>query len=279
MKKLFTVIIFALCIFMLFGCNNTDGKQTTLKAVSDTAETLPPTVTVTIPEGFTAVQIAEKLEENGVCSADDFMKEVNDTEKLRGVYKFIDEIDTESKAFYLEGYIFPDTYEFYKGEGADTALSRFLKNTDKKLKDEYYARAEDLGFTMDEIITLASIVQSESGYPDENAKVSSVLHNRIKSTLYGRLQCDVTINYINDYVSSSPYLDGDTERFRELYNTYKCDGLPAGAICNPGEDCIVAALYPDETNYYFFVTDKDWNYYYNETYEQHIVKCKELGLM
>jgi UPF0755 protein len=132
---------------------------------------------------------------------------------------------------------------------------------------------------MDEIITLASIVQSEAGYPNENKKVSSVLHNRIESPYYGRLQCDVTIKYVNDYVSVSPYLEGDTERYKELYNTYKCDGLPAGAICNPGENCIVAALYPEETNYYFFVTDKDWNYYYNETYEKHLVKCRELGLM
>lgn len=279
MKKLFTVIIFAFCIFMLAGCNNDTLIETTLSEDVSTTKAVPLTVTVTIPEGFTAVQIAEKLEEIGVCSASDFMNAVSDIEKLKGVYRFIDEIDTKHKAFYLEGYIFPDTYEFYRNESADTALSRFLKNTESKLKDEYYIRAEELGFTMDEIITLASIVQSEAGYPDENKKVSSVLHNRLKSPYYGRLQCDVTINYVNGFVSSSPYIEDDTERFKELYNTYKCDGLPAGAICNPGEECIIAALYPEETDFYFFVTDKDWNYYYNETYEEHIVKCKELGLM
>ena len=114
MKKLFTVIIFALCIFILSGCSNANKKETTLKAVSDTEATLPPTVTVTLPEGFTAVQIAEKLQENGVCSASDFMKEVNNTEKLKGVYKFIDYIDPKNKAFCLEGYIFPTPMSFTK---------------------------------------------------------------------------------------------------------------------------------------------------------------------
>ena len=279
MKKLFTVIIFVFCIFMLCGCSNSSENKTTLADLSETSATGLSTVTVTIPEGFTAVQIAERLEENEVCSAEAFMTEINDIEKLKGIYRFIDEISTESKAFYLEGYIFPDTYEFYKNEGAAAALSRFLKNTESKLTDEYYTRADELGFTMDEIITLASIVQSESGYPDENKLVSSVLHNRIKSPYYGRLQCDVTIAYINTYISDSLYLDGDTERFKELYNTYKCKGLPAGAICNPGRDCIVAALYPEETDYYFFVTDKDMNYYYNKTFDAHLAKCRELGLM
>lgn len=277
MTKKILAVFLVLCVFAFSACTVLNEKET-LSETSDTVTTESPTVTVTFPEGYTAVQTAEKLEESAVCTAQDFMAEVNDIEKLKGVYKFIDYIDSESKAFALEGYIFPDTYEFYKGESAETALSRFLKNTESKLSDEYYLRAEELGYTMDEIITLASIVQSEAGYPNENAKVSSVIHNRIESPDYGKLQCDVTINYVNDYVTNSMYLTGDTEKFKELYNTYKCTGLPSGAICNPGLDTIKAALYPDDTDYFFFVTDKDMNYYYASTYEEHLKNCKACGL-
>ena len=109
--------------------------------------------------------------------------------------------------------------------------------------------------------------------------VASVLHNRLTSASFRRLQCDVTIHYINDYITNSKYLSGNTSDFAELYNTYKCDNLPAGAICNPGLASIEAALYPAETDYYYFVTDSDWNYYYSSTYAQHKAKCRELGLM
>ena len=90
--------------------------------------------------------------------------------------------------------------------------------------------------------------------------------------------CDVTIHYINDYVSGSKYLSGDTGVFAERYNTYKCEGLPAGPITNPGLAAIEAALYPAETDYYYFVTDSDWNYYYASTYAQHKANCNKVGL-
>lgn len=272
MKKIF-LICTVLCLLAFCACSHTPGSET-LAETSIAPTTESPTVTVTIPEGYTAVQIAQKLEESGVCSAADFMTQVNSPEKFSGKYRFLQGFRAENKAFALEGYIFPDTYEFYRGESAEAALSRFLKNTDAKLTDEHYKRAGELGYTMDEIITLASVVQSESGYPNENAKVASVVHNRINSPDYGKLQCDVTINYVNNYVTDSPYLEGDTEKYKDLYNTYKCTGLPAGAICNPGIQCIEAALYPADTDYFFFVTDKDWNYYYASTYEEHLENCK-----
>ena len=108
--------------------------------------------------------------------------------------------------------------------------------------------------------------------------VASVLHNRLGSPSFPKLQCDVTIHYVNDYVTGSEYLSGDTSGFAELYNTYKCEGLPAGPITNPGLAAIEAALYPAETDYYYFVTDSEWNYYYAETYAQHKANCKNVGL-
>ena len=185
---------------------------------------------------------------------------------------------SKDRIYRLDGYLFPDTYEFYRGESEEKALSRFLDNTERKLTAQYRQRAEDLGFTLDEIITLASIVQEESFTNSSVRNVSSVLHNRLKNPSFSRLQCDVTRHYINDYVTDSKYLS-NTDGYAEKYNTYKCSGLPLGAITNPGLASIEAALYPAETNYYYFVTDSNWDYYYSSTYAQHKAKCRELGLM
>ena len=247
---------------------------------AETAPTEPLTVTITFPEGFTLVQMAERLEENNVCSASDFIALTNNYEYIQTLgYSFTDGItNPKSRAFYLEGYIFPDTYEFYKGESPERALRRFLDNTQRKLTAEYSQRAESLGYTLDEIIILASIVQKESFTHDSLKNVASVLHNRLKSVSFQRLQCDVTIHYINEYVSNSKHLIGDTSVYTELYNTYKCSGLPAGPITNPGLTAIEAALYPAETNYYYFVTDSQWNYYYASTYAQHKANCNKVGI-
>ena len=272
------IIVLGVILFTLLACSSPEKEPESTE--DDITTTVSNTVRVTFPEGYTAKQIAEKLEENGVCSAADFMSEIRSDTVFDLTYSFISGIDNpEERAYTLEGYIFPDTYDFYKGESASSVLSRFLKNAENKLTEEYSLRAEELGFTLDEIIALASIIQEEAGDPKEMPKVSSVLHNRISSPYYGKLQCDVTINYVTECITDSPYIDGDTEKFKELYNTYKCDGLPAGPICNPGIDAIKAALYPADTDYFFFVTDKEWNYYYSETYAEHQKKCREIGLV
>ena len=280
-KKLIYVIIpiIALAILSTF-IGKTDIPFVTTRP-AETAPTEPLTVTVTFPEGLTLVQIAEKLQENKVCDASEFIALTNNYEYIQTLgYSFTDLItEPENRAFYLEGYIFPDTYEFYKGETPERALRRFLDNTERKLTAEYRKRAQGLDLTLDEIITLASIIQKESFTHDSMKNVSSVLHNRLKSPSVRRLQCDVTIHYITDYVTNSPHISENTDVFAEKYNTYKCDGLPAGPITNPGLAAIEAALYPAETNYYYFVTDSQWNYYYSSTYAQHKAKCRELGLM
>ena len=277
MKKIIAVFAVLMTVF-LFGCGNPEIEPATSEPSSSTTE--DPTVRVTFPEGLNCVQIAKKLEKNSVCSAKDFMAAVCDLDSVKDSYSFASKIeDSDEKAFVLEGYVFPDTYDFYKGESAERALSRFLDNTQAKLTDEMYERAEELGYTMDEIISLASIIQKEAGEVAEMGKVSSVLHNRIESPDYTRLQCDVTINYVNDYILDSPYIVGDTSRFSEYYNTYKVQGVPKGAICCPGIDAIKAALYPEDTDYFFFVTDDDMNYYYSVTYAEHLEKCRMVGLL
>lgn len=276
-KKIFFLLILVLSLVFLTSCGKNTPQVITDNIVSSTQSH---TVTVTFPEGFTLVQIAERLEENGVCSSAQFIELTNDIVYIQSLgYSFTELISNpEERAFFLEGYIFPDTYEFYRGESAETALKRFLDNTERKLTAECRLRAEESGYTLDEIITLASIVQEES-YTNVSVKnVASVIHNRLASPSFPRLQCDVTIHYINEYVTDSEYLSGDTGVFAERYNTYKCDGLPAGPITNPGLAAIEAALYPAETDYYYFVTDSDWNYYYASTYEEHKENCKKAGL-
>lgn len=257
-------------IFGLSACSSGGRKQP-----DETVETTSNVVRVTFPEGSAVPQIALLLEENGVCSAEEFMAAANDPLSLEG-YSF--EIpNPDERAFLLEGYIFPDTYEFYLNESASSALSRFLKNTESKLTESIRARCEELGYTVDEILTLASVIQEEAGDPAEMGKVSSVIHNRLESRSFTRLQCDVATFYLRDYVK--PYVDEEKyESLVDLYNTYNCEGLPAGPITNVGTDAIIAALYPDDTDYYYFVTDSDGNYLYAETWSEHLANCDIAGI-
>ncbi len=278
MKKTISLLLIIVCLFSFASCGKNEITDTPSVGLQDGS--LPLTVTVTFPEGFTLVQIAERLQENNVCTAADFIELTNDRGYLKALtYSFLGGIDNPKKRpFILEGYIFPDTYEFYTGEGAEAALKRFLDNTETKLTDAYKTRAAELGYSMDEILTLASIIQEEAGEIQHMADVSSVLHNRLNNEAYGILQCDVTINYINDAVKDSPYINKRVSSVSKNYNTYKCYGLPLGPITNPGLHAIEAALYPADTNYYFFVTDALWNYYYAETYEEHQANCEIAGI-
>lgn len=287
MKKLLYALLITVCLFSLASCSkNEKNDTTTLPPLTDAAQptgeltTEELTVTLTFPEGWTVKEMAELLEQNGVCTAKEFISLINNTSYLKTLsYSFLADIkDSEKRPFVLEGYIFPDTYEFYKEDGAETALTRFLDNTEQKLTAEYKARAAETGYTMDEIITIASIIQEEASEHQHMPGVSSVLHNRLEDEDYGMLQCDVTIHYIDECVRNSPYISADPDVVAEYYDTYECYGLPTGPICNPGIHAIEAALNPPKTEYFYFVTDDEWNYYYAETYEEHQVNCENVGI-
>lgn len=282
MKKLIALMCI-LCTLLLCACSNEEITEETtevITTVEETTTTSIPTATVTFPEGFTLVQFAKRLQKNGVCQAEDFIRIANDKDYVQSLgYSFTSYIPGSDRAFLLEGYLYPDTYEFYLNTSPEIVLGKILDHTEKKLKEEYYTRAKEKGYTLDEIITMASIIQEEAFSHESMKLISSVLHNRIVSPDYGKLQCDVTINYVEDYILESPYLTGDTDKFRELYNTYKCKGLPEGPISCPGSAAIEAALYPEKTDYFYFVTDSDKNYYFNHSYEKHRQKCKEIGLI
>lgn len=230
-------------------------------------------VKITVPEGWNVDKIAKRLEENGVCTAAQFKEAVNEATKEKYNYEFMSGIKTQIDGVHyrLEGYLFPDTYIFYTTNdksGAEMAIRKMLANMDSKLTADMYTRAAELGYSMHDILTLASVIEMESSAADlaDKQKVSAVFHNRLNDWDNPMLQSDPTKSY--------PYN-------QNRYDTYKITGLAPGAYCSPSVDSIKAALWPDEAcNAYYFVTDKDMNFYYNETLKQHnstINKLKKEG--
>lgn len=247
------------------------------------------TVTIMFPEGITAAEVGELLEKNLVCRASDFEKIYRSKHDKKSAYDFEEGIEDNPYRFnMLEGYLWPDTYEFYVIDdmekyptldttsyakvAADKMFSTFNTRITKAIKDERFdERMEELGMTLDEVIILASIIQHEGNAKDNMAVISSVFHNRLNNPEeFPKLQSDAIDLYI-DYVIE-PGLKDDPEKYQAVYNaynTYICDGLPAGAICNPGMDAIRAALYPSSTTYYYFIVDRKGVFHYANTLEEH----------
>ncbi len=227
-------------------------------------------VKVTIPEGWTVDKIAARLEENKVCTADQFKKAVNEATYEKYPFDFMKGIKDESQGVHyrLEGYLFPDTYYFYQTNdkaGAEQAIKKMLQNFDNKILPSMRIRAESLKVPLHDIITMASIIEMEASvanYADKQ-QVSAVFWNRINEWGNGAyLQSDPTTKY-----------KYNTDR----YDTYKIVGLAPGAYCAPSIDSINAALYPAEgTGKFFFVTDKDMKFYFTKTNEEHNKVIRDL---
>lgn len=225
-------------------------------------------VEIMFPEGSTSVDIAQKLEEKGVCSAKEFLAALNSSDYN---YTFVDNIPQNALRFYkLEGYLFPNTHQFFVGESVSSVVNRFLKDFSSKITDEMRTRMNELNLTLDQTLALASIIQKEASDPDEMKNISEVFHNRLRnSDAYPNLQSDPTIYYVERVIKKN--IGMTNQAMYDAYNTYVCNGLPVGPICNPGLDAIEAALYPaqHEQTYYYFVTDNAGTYYYAETLDQH----------
>ncbi len=248
--------------------------------------TLSETVTLTFPEGWTIDQIAEKLEANEVCTAASFintLKSVDFSEE----YDFIKSIPNKEKRFrVLEGYMYPDTYEFYVGENASSVVRRFLNNFRNRWTDEYKKQADELGVSLDEVIIMASILQKEAASSDQMADIASVLYNRLdRPGTFPWLNCDSTEDYLLEVIK--PTLTSSTEdtrkyiQYRDDYDTYstECKGLPVGAIANPGDAAIRAALKPSDTNYFYFCHNTETgDVYYANTMSEHEANLREAGL-
>jgi len=230
-------------------------------------------VTVTIIEGTTLADIIDILEEKKVCDASRLVTALESIDL--DSYAFIKDMPKNAdRKRRLEGYLFPDTYNFFKDSAETEVVKKFMDAFNAKVTPEHYEKAKALNMNMDEVVTLASIIQKEAGIMTEMKKVSSVFHNRLKKdSPFPMLQSDPTCWYPHPNRNSVPEA-ARTDYFNSnKYNTYKIKGLPPGAICNPGIDAINAVLEPDSTPYYFFVTDKNNKYYYAETFPQHEKNC------
>ena len=232
-------------------------------------------VTVTFPEGITYEQMKTKLHEAGLTFLDSEMDECMDSPNLFTDYRFVSQIAlTEGRDHVLSGYLFPDTYEFDVNASAQTIISTMLNNTESKLYDEYYERAESLGMSMDQIITLASIIQAESSNMTDMMYISSVFRNRMNSDDESMhyLGSDATINFIRQLNGLDPdmILTAEDLMLDSPYNTYTHMGLPPGPICMPGVDAIQAALYPEpNSNYMYFCADGNGGTLFAVTLAEH----------
>ena len=223
-------------------------------------------VSVMFPEGSNALEIAALMEENEVCTAEEFLAALNEIDFSN--YPAIAALgDTSDRYFAVEGYLFPDTYNFYKGEELESVIGKLLNNFKEKMSSETTAALiEQSGMSLDQIVTLASIIQNEAANDSDMYKVSAVLHNRLsfgaENDIF-RLECDSTSYYPYKRAKDVPE-SGALPYGR--YDTYQIEGLPAGPICNPGMDALNAALKPstegDAPDYLYFCHDADGNAYY-----------------
>ena len=257
------------------------------------------TITITFPEGYTAVAIAQKMEENGLCSVDDFLACANGEDGSDfSQYDFWNAIpDTEGRLMKCEGYLFPDTYEFFTDDSVYNYVNTFYKEFDAKTSD-LWDTINEKGTTMNDVVILASFIQEEAGMPAEDAKVSACFHNRLESDdpqwAEHKLESNASSYIMNDsdnnYLWNSPTAayygwpeqGAIPDDVLAHYDTYRISGLPAGAITNPGIDAIAAALNPDQEyldeGYYFFVTgnpngDHPGEYFYAKTADEHHQNC------
>lgn len=247
------------------------------------------TVRVTIPEGTTAIAIAQKMEAAGLCTAEEFLKEANEGDFSEYTFwQYVPEDkDAPDRFMKCEGYLFPETYEFLKDDTVHNYVATFYAQFDAQFTEEMYAALKEQKMTLPELVTLASFVQEEAGN-SQDSNVAQVFRNRLaegspyprlQSNTSSHIQSDADNNYLWNWVA--PYYggwDNIPENILAAYDTYSCTGLPAGPISNPGLAAIKAALkpQPDEEakDAYFFVTDLKGNYYYAHTLAEHNANCK-----
>lgn len=234
----------------------------------------PNTARITIIPGWTIEDIAAQLYKDGMIKSEEEFLALCRTGEAYKDYYYIAEIlnaaNVGQRKYVLEGYLSPNTYEIYTSSTADDIIKKLIAQTEAAYPASYHERAEELGFTMDQVITLASMIEKEAKTA-EFAKVSAVFHNRLAKNM--TMGSDVTIKY---YLNSKKMALSDEElNVNTGYNTYQNKGLPVGPICNPSSDAIVAALYPDEQYrqqgyLYFCSKDPDsGELHFSKTLEEH----------
>ena len=254
-------------------------------------------VEITFPEGYTCAQTFRLLEEKGVCSAAELEEWAVNGELSE--YWFLENIERGSK-YCLEGYLYPDTYEFYTNSEPQIVLEKFLDAFDMRFTDimkedlqvmqSRYANllaAEGYSgdyiaqhpLTLHQVITVASVVERETANDAESYDIASVFYNRVTDPDILTMGSDATVYYaIGDYYREQKELTQDDLNSDSPYNTRKAQGIPPGPICNPGAYSLYAALDPNDTNYHYFVYDAaNSQHLFSATYQEHLNKVDELG--
>lgn len=262
-------------------------------------ETDKDVVEIAFREGLNLQEYADILSENNVCESKEFLEKCK-SDDFDEKYDFLKEIKNKKDRVYkLEGYLFPDTYEFYKNEDTSSVIKRFLNNFQRKIiklnsiegyeqKTSIKYVSEEKGKSLDEIINIASLIQAEAADKSDMYKVSSVIYNRLETLSenglnkfkeYGlsKLGIDSTIWY--PYKTKNTVPDNIVSTFKSNYNTYEITGLPPGPICNPGMQAIYAALNPDNTEYFYFCHSASGEAYYAKTNDVHLGNLKKAGLV
>lgn len=229
------------------------------KGVKDTN-----TVRFTIPEGYELVQMAEKLEKEGLVNKERFLELTSKKENFQDKYDFLKLLDDNQS---LEGFLFPSTYEIYLGSSEEVIIEKMLDGFQKVYNKLIKDRLDGSEFTLNEIITLASIVEREAKVDSERPLISAVFHNRLKKDML--LQSCATVQYILG--ERKEVLTNEDTSIPSPYNTYINKGLPPGPIAAPGEASIAATLDPADVDYLFFVlTGEDGTHTFTKTYEEHL---------
>lgn len=211
---------------------------------------------VTIPEGYNIWQIARTLDASGIITEEDFFRLAYNRE-------FLDSMNIDAPS--IEGYIFPDTYNFPKGMPPKDVLKRLVSGMRRHFTPDMKERAEELGLSEREVLTLASIIEKEARVDDERPLISAVFHNRLKRGM--PLQADPTSIY--GFKDPSGVITTKDLKREAPYNTYVIPGLPPGPIASPGLKSIMAALYPADVPYLFFVSDNNGGHRFSATEAEH----------
>ena len=207
-------------------------------------------VRITIPEGYTIKQIAQLMEDSQVCSADAFIRTANTYDFSHTALK--DVPMTENR---LEGYLFPDTYDFYINENTVSVINKMLNNFEKRYTKAMRDLTEKNGKTIAEVIVVASLIEREAQLASERATIAGVIYNRLADKAnFPKLQIDAALMYVTGHKEA---LTAEDLLIDSPYNTYVNEGLPPTAICNPGLPAILAAIEPETHEYYYYVADPE----------------------
>jgi UPF0755 protein len=222
------------------------------------------TVKFTVPEGLTLAQTKDILVEDGLMTEDEFWNEI---ENGQYDYRFLEGAPAGRER--LEGFLYPETYEIYKDEGVHAVIDMMLKQFDKLFTDDDYARAAELGYSIREIVTVASLIERETAVPSERPVISRVIYNRLGDDM--NLQIDASIQYLLG--APKEQLTNEDLEIDSPYNLYTNKGLPPGPICNPRMDSVDAALHPEENDYLYYVLDPALNgmHRFSESYDEFLL--------